>query len=247
MRRPSRVYHGRLFLEIAQGVFRPSVGIFEKALKRIAMKNLFVVTHAQSIHHVENKVGGWYDTGLTAQGEADARVAADRLATLIGDAPVEIFSSDLLRASQTATIIAHRFLCPVETISDLRELSYGSAGGMPQAWLDARQIPAPDNDRMDHRGGIEDGETRREIAERVYRSIDRITSRSCETQIIVTHGFALTFVVAAWIQMPIEAVGFVSFPAKSGSITDLRQDDYWRSHAVLRLADASHLEERVYG
>ncbi len=32
------------------------------------MKNLFVVTHAQSLHHIEKKVGGWYDTGLTQQG-----------------------------------------------------------------------------------------------------------------------------------------------------------------------------------
>jgi len=207
------------------------------------MKNLFVVTHTQSVHHVENKVGGWYDTGLTAQGEADAGITADQLAATIGDASVEIFSSDLLRASQTAAIIADRFLCPVETTSDLREISYGSAGGMPKAWLDARQIPAPDYDRMDYRGGIERGETRREIAERVYRSIDRIASRPCETQIVMTHGFALTFVVAAWIKMPIDAAGFVSFPARSGSITHLRQDDYWRSRAVLRLADASHITE----
>lgn len=183
------------------------------------MKNLFVVTHAQSIHHVENKIGGWYDTGLTAQGEADAGVTANQLVATIGDAPVEIFSSDLLRASQAAAIIADRFLCPVETTSDLRELSYGSAGGMPQAWLDVRQIPQPHNDRLDHRGGVEDGETRREIAERVYRAMDHIVSRPCEIQIIVTHGFALTFVIAAWIGMPIASVGHVSFPEKSGSIS----------------------------
>jgi probable phosphoglycerate mutase len=216
-----------------------------RTAKRIAMKNLFVVTHAQSIHHVENKVGGWYDTGLTEQGESDAKATAEQLAALIGNVPVEVFSSDLLRASQTAAIIAHRFLCPVETTGDLRELGYGSAGGMPQAWLDARQIPAPNHDRMDHRGGIEDGETRREIAERVYRSMDRIISRPCETQIIVTHGFALTFAIAAWIKMPIDSVDYVSFPARSGSITHLRQDDYWQSRAVLRLADVSHLTERA--
>ena len=29
------------------------------------MKNLFVITHTQSLHHIERKVGGWYDTGLT--------------------------------------------------------------------------------------------------------------------------------------------------------------------------------------
>lgn len=207
------------------------------------MKNIFVVTHTQSIHHVENKVGGWYDTELTSQGRTDAEATAGKLAALIGSNPVEIFSSDLLRASQTAAIIAEHLKHPFETTSDLREMSYGSAGGMPQEWLDTRQIPAPAHNRMDHRGGITDGETRREIAERVYRCVDTIISRPCPTQIIVTHGFALTFVITAWIKMPIDSVGYVSFPARSGSITHLRQDDYWQSRAVIDLADVAHLTD----
>lgn len=205
------------------------------------MKNLFVVTHAQSVHHIENKVGGWYDTGLTPRGEAQAKATAERLAELAGQTSVEIFSSDLLRASQTAAIVAERLDCPVDTTSDLREISYGLAGGMPQDWLVARQIPAADDNRLDHRGGIADGETRREIAERVYRRLDAIVSRPCETQIIVTHGFALTFVIAGWIKMPIDAAGHVIFSARPASITHLQQDDYWRSRAVIRLADATHL------
>ncbi|MCD4663268.1 phosphoglycerate mutase family protein, partial [Agrobacterium sp.] len=61
------------------------------------MKNIFVVTHTQSVHHVENKVGGWYDTELTPKGRADAEATAAKLTAMIGSAPVEIFSSDLLR------------------------------------------------------------------------------------------------------------------------------------------------------
>ncbi|WP_223568946.1 histidine phosphatase family protein [Agrobacterium tumefaciens] len=208
------------------------------------MKNIFVVTHAQSLHHIEKKVGGWYDTGLTQQGYSDANAVADRPSSVV-KGPVEIFSSDLLRASQTADVIGERLDRPVHTDSDLREISYGCAEGMPQEWLDARQSPAPDDDRMDYRGGIENGETRREVAERVYRAVDAIVSRPCETQIIVTHGFALTFVIAAWIKMPVDAVAYVSFPARSGSITHLKQDDYWRSCAVVSLADCSHLQETV--
>lgn len=205
------------------------------------MRNLFIVTHTQSIHHTENKVGGWYDTGLTHRGEIDAAIVADHLYAMIGVTPIEIHSSDLLRASQTADIIANRFFCAVKTTSDLREISYGAAGGKPQSWLRARYWPAPEHEKLDHRGGIEDGESRREIATRIYRAMDEIIASRCPTQIVVTHGFALTFVVAAWIKMPIEAVGFVSFPAKSGSITHLQEDDYWGSRAVLRLADISHL------
>ncbi|SMC96913.1 histidine phosphatase family protein [Rhizobium sp. RU36D] len=205
------------------------------------MKNLFVVTHTQSIHHVEGKVGGWYDTGLTEKGRDDAAKTADRLLDWIAHQNVEIYSSDLQRAMQTAAVIGDRFGQPVAATAALREISYGVAEGQPQAWLDERYVPAPDNDRLDHRGGIEGGETRREVAERIYAWLDPVLQRDCDTQIIVTHGFALTLVICAWMKLPINGCGFASFPAKGGSITHLKQDDFFRSRAVLRLADTSHL------
>ncbi|HEV7307592.1 histidine phosphatase family protein [Ensifer sp.] len=207
------------------------------------MKDLFVVTHTQSIHHVEGRVGGWYDTSLTERGRRDAAATAERLAVLAGGRDVEIFTSDLRRACETAGIIAARLSCPVTETAALREISYGDAGGKPQAWLDTRYLPAPDHDRLDHPCGIDGAETRRDVALRVFPSIDAIIARSCQTQIIVTHGFTLTLVIAAWMKVPIEATGFLSFPAKSGSITHLRQDDFFRNRAVVGLADVSHLQD----
>jgi broad specificity phosphatase PhoE len=104
------------------------------------MRDLFLVTHAQSIHHVEKKVGGWYDTELTEKGQADAHAISDRLFTLIGQNEMEIFSSDLKRASQTADSIGRRFGRTVTQTRSLREISYGVAGGKPQEWLDARYV-----------------------------------------------------------------------------------------------------------
>ncbi|ODT79447.1 MAG: phosphoglycerate kinase [Pelagibacterium sp. SCN 64-44] len=207
------------------------------------MKDLYVVTHTQSRHHVGGKVGGWYDTGLTPSGQRDAEAVAARLAALLGDRALEIFSSDLLRASQTAAYIGRRFGRTVIEDPGLREISYGAAEGRPQAWLDDRYSPAPDHDRMDHHVGIEGSETRRDVAKRVYRSLDDILSRPCETQIIVTHGFTLTMVICAWMKLPMDAVGFASFPAGPGSITHLQEDDFWRNRAVRLLADRSHLAD----
>ena len=209
------------------------------------MKNLFVVTHAQSIHHIEHKVGGWYDTGLTSQGTIDAAATAERLEALVGESDVEVFSSDLKRASQTAAIIAERLQRTVVHTPDLREISYGVAEGKAQEWLDARYIPAPDEDRLDHSCGIEGAETRRDVAERVFPCLDAIVSRPCQTQIVVTHGFTLTMVIAAWMKLPVESAGFISFPAKSGSITHLRQEDFWRNRSVVSLADVSHLNTTI--
>ena len=205
------------------------------------MKEIFVVTHTQSVHHVEGRVGGWYDTGLTERGRKDAAATAERLATLVGRRQVEIFSSDLLRTAETAAAIAARLAAPVTETAALREISYGVAGGKPQAWLDARYTAAPDDNRLDYDCGIEGAETRRDVALRVYPCVEAIVARSCPTQIIVTHGFTLTLVMSAWMKVPIEAAGFLSFPAKSGSITHLRQDDFFRNRAVVSLADAAHL------
>jgi broad specificity phosphatase PhoE len=205
------------------------------------MKDLFIVTHAQSVHHLENKVGGWYDTDLTLRGREDAEAIAARLANLIEHDEVEIFSSDLKRAGQTAEAIGKRFGKMVTETSALREISYGVAGGKPQAWLDARYTPAPDDNRLDHKGGIEGAESRRDVALRVYPCVTEIVARPCANQIIVTHGFTLSMIVSAWMKVPIEACGFVAFPAASGSITHLRQDDFFRNRAVVSVADTSHL------
>ncbi len=207
------------------------------------MKDLFIITHTESVHHVENKVGGWYDTDLTARGMRDAEVIAESLATLIGQREIEIYSSDLRRASQTAAMIARRFGLPVTETADLREISYGVAGGQPQEWLDARYSPAPDDNRLDYDCGIEGAETRRDVAIRVFPCVNAIVDRPCETQIIVTHGFTLSLVIATWMKIPIDACGFIHFPAKSGSITHLRQDDFFRNRAVMGLADMSHLSD----
>jgi len=205
------------------------------------LKELFIVTHTQSVHHVENKVGGWYDTELTARGLWEAEATADRLATLVGHQAIEIYSSDLRRTAQTAAAIARRLGVAVTETADLREISYGVAGGKPQEWLDARYSPAPDDDRLDHHCGIEGAETRRDVATRVFPRVNAIVDRPCATQIIVTHGFTLSLVIAAWMKIPIDACGFMSFPAKSGSITHLRQDGFFRSRAVMGVADISHL------
>ena len=79
------------------------------------------------------------------------------------------------------------------------------------------------------------------FAQRVYAVTDAILERSCEHQVIVTHGFAVTFVLASWIRMPIESLGYVNFRAASGSITLLREDDYFHNRQVVSLGDMRHL------
>lgn len=215
----------------------------ENANRGRMTKDIFVVAHTQSRHHVEGLVGGWYDSELTALGRRQAEAVADRIAALV-DArrPLEIYASDLLRAAQTAEPIAERFSAPVTHLADLRERSLGVAGGRPDSWLDGRLVlPPRDGDRLDSRDGIGDAETKREFATRIYRAMDQIVESACGVQIVVTHGFALTFVVAAWIRMPLESVGWVNFRSNAGGLTHLREDDEVFNRAVVSLNDRTHL------
>jgi len=203
------------------------------------MKNIYVVTHAQSIHHVESKVGGWYDTGLTEVGKAQADLTANRLKQLIDSDSPSITPSDLLRAKETAEIIANKFDCSCQFDPGLREMSYGIAEGKPKKWLDERISPAPDHNRLDHIS-IEKGDSKRDMITRVYRVVDTIIAAENQNHVVVTHGFAFTFVIARWIELPLESAGLVNFKANSAGITHLQQDDYWNNRGVKRLNDTSH-------
>lgn len=151
-----------------------------------------------------------------------ATLVATRLRELVPAGDVaKVYTSDLRRASQTAEVIAE---------------------GKPQAWLDERFVPPPaTGDRMNHHEGIDGAETRRELATRVYAALDDILAADCAHQVVVTHGFAHTFVVAAWIHMPLASAGSVAFGSSTGGITVLQQDDCFNNRAVVALSDTTHL------
>jgi probable phosphoglycerate mutase len=207
------------------------------------MRRLWVVTHPEATHHVERRIGGWFDSDLTPRGREHADRIASRLRELVpAGAPVELFSSDLARTAQTAATIGAGFGVAPTYLSGLREKSYGVAEGRNQDWLDARFVPPPEiGDRMSHFEGIQGAETRGQLGARIYRAIESIVTRPAQEQIVVTHGFALTMVVCAWIRMPLDAAGSVSFRSHSGGITELVEDDYVHNRTVVRLNDTDHL------
>jgi 2,3-bisphosphoglycerate-dependent phosphoglycerate mutase len=211
------------------------------------MRNLYVVTHPEATHHVDRLVGGWYDSHLTPAGLAAADSIGARLrATIPPDAMVELYTSDLQRTHETATAIGKHLRRDPQIDRGLREKSYGEAEGKPQDWLDRRFIPPPaSGDRLHHDEGVRGSETRWMLAERVYASMDRIRNTGCPYQIIVTHGFAAQMVVAWWIGMPLAALGHVAFNTPSGSITELREDDFFHNRQVYRLGDLSHLADQA--
>ncbi len=206
------------------------------------MKSIIVITHAESQHHVEGKVGGWYDTGLTEFGRSQARTTAKEVRRMLNGKKALLFSSDLLRARETADAISDSIETPIEQMEGLRENSYGIAEGKPQEWLDERFVfPPRRGNRMDHIV-CEGAESRRTFAERIYRSMDEVYSRSEEYAVVVSHGFALTFIISWWIHLPIEDNAFANFASTPGGISLLEEDDQFHNRAVKYFSKKEHLD-----
>ena len=211
-------------------------------MKRHALQNVYIVTHPEATHHVEKLVGGWYDSSLTPRGMASSRRIATALCERIpaGRSPL-LFCSDLLRTRQTAEPIAETLSVDMLIDADLREQSYGAAEATPPGSTPIMPPPAL-GDRMRHRDGIDGSESRLELAGRAYAALERILMCGAQDVVVVTHGGTATYLIAAWIRLPLEKAGYVKFKVSPGSITHLREDDFFHDRQVMSLNDVGHLE-----
>ena len=60
---------------------------------------------------------------------------------------------------------------------------------------------------MHHRDGIDGSETRFEWASRAYAALQRILAGGAQDAVVVTHGGTATYLIAAWIGLPLEEAG----------------------------------------
>ena len=93
------------------------------------MAKLILVRHGQSLWNLENRFTGWVDVPLTAQGEAEAKGAGEKLRGHQFDVA---YTSALTRAQNTLRIILETIPANVPTIRDqaLNERDYGDLAGL---------------------------------------------------------------------------------------------------------------------
>ena len=96
---------------------------------------LVLLRHGQSEWNLENRFTGWWDVGLTDEGQAEARAAAEALAGA-GIAPDVVHTSLLRRAIQTANATLDEMglsWLPVRRHWRLNERHYGALTGLNKA------------------------------------------------------------------------------------------------------------------
>lgn len=151
---------------------------------------LWLVRHGQTDWNVVGRYQGQSDPPLNPVGRAQARALASRLR---GHGFQALYTSDLLRARQTAdALAAHAGLAP-RLEPRLREMHHGAWDGLlvteiqarfPADWAAWRHAP--------HAARPPGGETVTEVAERVAAALDDIARRHAGGHVlVVSHGLAL--------------------------------------------------------
>jgi broad specificity phosphatase PhoE len=81
---------------------------------------LLLVRHGESVDDLTDSYGGWADFPLTPKGHAQLRETSKKISALAIKFD-EVWSSPLLRASESARIIANSQLLPVKETVYLKE------------------------------------------------------------------------------------------------------------------------------
>ncbi len=149
------------------------------------MTYLSLVRHGQTDWNLARRIQGSTDIPLNAQGREDARTAARALAVHPHDA---IYASPLLRARQTAEIIADELGLPApELLPDVREREFGEGEGMLVVDFLAQygdwHAPVPGAETLDGAG-----ERALLALHEIARHARRRSAPHAESLIVVTHG-----------------------------------------------------------
>ena len=162
--------------------------------------------HAESAHNLQNRIQGHLDSRLTKRGVSQARRLARRIRHFHID---KIYSSDLGRAYST-TLAITKYLKRVKIIRDprLREIKLGDWEGMTpeevdrqyskgyQKWLKGpSRCIIPNAERVGH------------FRARIISRVKQIARQNRgKTVLVVTHGGAITALLADWLDADFDRV-----------------------------------------
>jgi broad specificity phosphatase PhoE len=173
----------------------------------VAVSNLWLARHGQTDWNLQGRWQGQSPNApaLNEAGQAQALAILDQVRELDFSA---IYSSDLLRARQTAELLAGPLGLPVTHEPRLREMDLGLWEGMlyddirtqfPQEFAQRARDP------MNMRAPC--GESPLDVAERVLPAMDEIAARHPgEPVLIVSHGISLAILACHARGVPLDCV-----------------------------------------
>lgn len=201
------------------------------------MKKIITIQHTQSIHHTNGMVGSWTDWELSALGVQQANRIGEKLKTELSEKEFVMYSSDLLRAKQTAKIIGeHLGIVPVFR-SELRERNLGKCCGKSVKWL--RENLETEEKTVDDKL-FSDAESRRDEWNRLKPFFDGIIAGNDENIIIVSHGDLLSIFNTMFLGLDIESINAFEIFGLAGGVSYMFENDNGKRF-IKKISDMSYI------
>ena len=201
---------------------------------------LCIVRHGETAWNAEHRVQGQLDVPLNAIGQAQALAASNVLAREKFDV---IYSSDLIRARQTALLTASRFSMEVVQEKELRERNYGIFERLTYAEV---KVEYPEDyarfAARDPEYAFRTGESLKDFYARSIAVISRLANAHQGQNILVfTHGGVLDMFYRHITGFPLSAERDFGIPNAGLNRIEVTPAG-WR---VIAWADTAHLDDAL--
>lgn len=201
------------------------------------MKTIITIQHTQSMHHTNGMVGSWTDWELSELGMQQANIIGEKLKAELLDKKFVMYSSDLLRAKQTAENIGkHLGISPILRI-ELRERNLGRCCGKSVQWL--RENFEMQEKTIDDRL-FSDAESRRDEWNRLKPFFDEVMKSDNENIIIVSHGDLLSVFNTMFLGLNVETINTSEMFGLAGGVSYMFENNEGK-RVIKKLSDMSYV------
>lgn len=204
------------------------------------MKKLYLVRHGESEWNKLKKIQGQIDIPLTEKGIEQAKLIGKRL---INEGIEKIYTSDLKRAYDTASIIGKMLNIDVIPLKELREINFGIWEGLTTDIIKSkfskeRELWLKNPEMLK----VEGAESILELQLRAMNEINKIISNNnIDNVLIVSHSATLKTIILGLLNMDISHFKNMTLNNVSLSIIEFRQ----YNRVLTLLNDTSHLKESI--
>ncbi len=202
--------------------------------------NIYLIRHGRQANKLVNS-----NVSLSPEGQRQAELVGCRL---LRYHPQILYSSNLIRAVETAGIINSYLDIPYRTKEDIREICFGDLENHSDAenaehfsaFLEAYK-------RYDEDLPFPNGECGRDVYKRgikaLYEIIDEARSEGYERVAVVTHGMFIRSLLAGIFGKNFAIKALLAKGMENGSITELHYLPEKDMFTLERLNDYAHLED----
>lgn len=202
------------------------------------MTRLLLVRHCEAQGNTDNVFQGHTDCGISGNGQ----MQLDLLALRCRNQPIEaLYSSPLKRALATAEAINQYHHLPIQVDSRLIEIDGGVFEG--KHWDDLPRLYPRDFEAWQQRPwefAPEDGETMRQVYDRIWSGITDIVRKNQGKMICITsHGCSIRNFLCRVMGYPIERLNEINW-CDNTAVSLIDFDDAFHAN-IVKMNDASHL------